>query len=347
MSLSDIERGFDSMVKSRSGLLSCCSLVALAAIAWPSIAASADLPSYKEPPAPIFTKLPAVDGVNGKVEVFGGATDFYTYDVRNFNNFTPPFATRNSWRGGGGGIASLSAPLGSDFGVQVDAILAPWNNRIAAGGGGHLFWRDPTRGLIGVYGSGLYWSGAGGMGIGRAAGEGEAYFGAFTAKALIGAEFGQRSGVSSNAFGVLPFGTPYLAYDWYDVHTRFFDKVSLSYYLTDNLELSVGHIYTGGRNAATLGVEYLLPPTYGGAVTASAFVEGRVGEHNANAILGGVRIYFGNSDKSLIRRHREDDPGTHLKDDLFTLSNSHKASAIPIPTIPQTPPDGSGPQVPQ
>ena len=324
-------------MKSRSKLFSCSSLAALATIAWPSIGSAADLPSYKEPPAPLFTKLPAVDGINGKAEIFGGASDYYDYDINNFKNFTPPFATRNLWRGGGGGIGSLSAPLGSDFGVQVDAIVAPWNGHIATGGGGHLFWRDPTRGLIGVYGSGLYWGGAGGMGIGRAAGEAEGYFGAFTVKGLIGAEFGQRSSVNSSAFGVTPFGAPYLAYDWYDVHTRFFDKVSLSYYLTDNLELSVGHIYTGGRNAATLGVEYLLPPTYGGAVTASAFVEGRVGEHNANAILGGLRIYFGNSDKSLIRRHREDDPGTHLKDDLFTLSNSHKASALPIP-IPTTTP---------
>ena len=332
-------------MKSRSKLFTCSSLAALATIAWPSIGGAADLPSYKEPPAPLFTKLPAVDGINGKAEFFGGASDFYNYDTNNFQNFTPPFSTQNKWRGGGGGIGSVSVPLGSDFGFQADAIVAPWNNHIAAGGAGHLFWRDPTRGLVGVYGSGLYWGGAGGVGVGRAAGEAEGYFGAFTVKGLIGAEFAERSRINSSALGVTPFGVPYVAYDWYDGHTRFFDKVSLSYYLMDNLELSVGHIYTGGRNAATLSVEYLLPPSLGPGVAASAFVEGRVGERSANAILGGLRIYFGNSDKSLIRRHREDDPGTHLKDDLFTLSNSHKASAIPLPTpgAPTPPPDGSGP----
>ena len=322
-------------MKFQSRLLAQCSIIAFATLAAAPMSVAADLDAIKgPPPAPVFTRLPAVDGINGKAEIFGAGADFSNYDVNGFNSFTPPFATRSNWRGGGGGIGSISAPLGHDFGVQVDAIVAPWNGHIATGGGGHLFWRDPGRGLIGAYGSGVYWNGGGGLALGRAAGEGEAYFGPITVKGLVGGEFGQRSGVASSAFGVTPFAAPYLAFDWYDTRTRFFDKVSASYYITDNLEFSVGHIYTGGLNAATLGLEYLLPPTYGGGAAASAFVEGRVGERNANAILGGLRIYFGNSDKSLIRRHREDDPVTHLKDDLFTLSNSHKASALPLPVAP-------------
>jgi hypothetical protein len=331
----------------RSRLLSCCSLAALTTVALASAAMAADPRYAAPPPPPVFTRLPAVDGINGKAEIFGGASNFHNYDVRNFHNFTHPYATRNNWRGGGGGIGSLSAPLGHDFGVQVDAIVAPWNNRIATGGGAHLFWRDPAKGLVGVYGSGLYWSGAGGVFIGRAAGEGEAYFGPFTVKGLVGAEFGRRSSQASSAYGVTPFGAPYLAFDWYDTRTRFFDKVSLNYYALDNLKLSVGHIYTGGRHAATLGAEYLLPPTLGGGVVASAFVEGRVGERNAHAVMGGVRIYFGNSDKTLIRRHREDDPDTNLKDDLFTLSNSHRTGAVPLPlptpACTPSPPDSIGP----
>ena len=310
----------------RTRLLTQCSAVTIAIVACSGLASAADFGVLSAPPA--FTQLPAVDGVNGKAEIFGAGSDFYNYDINGFRSLTPPFATRNDWRGGGGGIGSLSAPLGHDFGVQVDGMIAPWNGNIAAGGGAHLFWRDPSRGLVGVYGSGLYWGGAGGVGLGRAAGEGEAYLGPVTVKALIGAEFGGRSGVASSAIGVTPFNAPYIAFDWYDTRTRFFDKISANYYFTDNIALSVGHIYAGGLHAATLGVEYLLPPTYGGGVAASAFVEGRVGERQANAIIGGLKIYFGNSDKSLIRRHREDDPASFLKDDLFTLSNSHKASAV-------------------
>jgi hypothetical protein len=40
----------------------------------------------------------------------------------------------------------------------------------------------------------------------------------------------------------------------------------------------------------------------------SLFVEGRVGEDNASGVWGGIRFYFGQKDKPLIRRHREDDP---------------------------------------
>ena len=36
--------------------------------------------------------------------------------------------------------------------------------------------------------------------------------------------------------------------------------------------------------------------------------------------LGGVRVYFGDPGKSLIRRHREDDPDNSLPDDLFTTT---------------------------
>ena len=39
---------------------------------------------------------------------------------------------------------------------------------------------------------------------------------------------------------------------------------------------------------------------------ASLFVEGRAGEYTG--VWGGLKMYFGKSDKTLIRRHREDDP---------------------------------------
>ena len=45
-----------------------------------------------------------------------------------------------------------------------------------------------------------------------------------------------------------------------------------------------------------------------GKTMTSLFVEGRAGENNFHGISGGVRFYFGQKDKTLIRRHREDDP---------------------------------------
>lgn len=55
-------------------------------------------------------------------------------------------------------------------------------------------------------------------------------------------------------------------------------------------------------------VEYLLTQFRGGNIAPSAFVSAAYGWNNSSNIMAGVRIYFGNHDKTLIRRQREDDP---------------------------------------
>jgi hypothetical protein len=298
------------------------SLAALLLTGSSAAAIAADLAPLANPASqPAYLQLPAVDGINGKAEMFGGGTNVFSPGLSSLPGYLPPFSARDEWRGFGGGAGSISAPLSHDFGAQFDALIAPWNGAIATGGAAHAFWRDPAFGLLGLYGSGVYWAGAGGMSVGRVAGEGEAYFGSFTLKSLVGAEFFGRSYPAYASFGLTPFGAPYVfAPSNAAQHVRFSDKVTLSYYLTGDFALSAGHSYTGGRNAAVLGAEYLIRS--GGGVGASLFVEGRVGERYANSVTGGLRLYFGNSDKPLIRRHREDDPGNYLSDDLNALSNS-------------------------
>lgn len=46
----------------------------------------------------------------------------------------------------------------------------------------------------------------------------------------------------------------------------------------------------------------------GHGIMSALFVEGRVGQGSYHGVWGGLRVYFGKSDKTLIRRHREDDP---------------------------------------
>ena len=87
---------------------------------------------------------------------------------------------------------------------------------------------------------------------------------------------------------------------------RFFDFIRASYYVTDNFRLSIGHRYTFGSHALTLGAEHGV--ALGGGRMASLFAEGEFAEGDNNAVLGGLRIYFGQHDKSLIERHRQDDP---------------------------------------
>ena len=43
-------------------------------------------------------------------------------------------------------------------------------------------------------------------------------------------------------------------------------------------------------------------------IPASLTLEGRLGEDGYSSVLAGFSLYFGGEDKSLIRRHREDDP---------------------------------------
>ncbi len=268
-------------------------------------------------------ELPAVDGVNGKLELFGtGTKPPPTY--WNLGGWNPD----RRWRAGGGGAGAVTFPLGGSFGAQVESMLAVWNGKSVVGVGGHLFWRDPSVGLFGVYGSGSYFGTVSGIGVARAAVEGELYLGRFTLEGMVGVEGGKRR-YDAGYFNVNAFGAPYFASSAWGLKTRFYDKVAVAYYVTDNFKLSVGQLYTGGKAMATLGAEYgfALAPGMAGSV----FVDGHIGGRNTAGVRGGVKVYFGQSDKTLIRRHREDDPVINLPTDLVTLSNTPNTVVTPLP----------------
>jgi hypothetical protein len=234
-------------------------------------ARSADLPVK----APAMSGcVQAVDGVNGKLAGLGGS-----------------FADHSL----GGALGSLSMPLGCEWGFQLDATAASFDGRFLGAGAGHLFWRDPAKALFGVYGSYTYWDQVGGVRIGHVGPEAEWYLGRWTLQGLAGVEFG------NNASGLIGGVT-----QTYDISTRFFDEVNLAYYLTDDFKAYVGHRYLGAKNALALGGEYGMPLGHG--IMASLFAEGRIGEDDYHGVWAGVRFYFGQHDKTLIRRHREDDP---------------------------------------
>ena len=84
----------------------------------------------------------------------------------------------------------------------------------------------------------------------------------------------------------------------------------------------VGHRYLGGKHALALGTEVALGTR--DSKFATLFVEGRAGQGAFEGMWGGLRVYLG-KDKSLIRRHREDDPLPW--DTLFTILNSNTSSS--------------------
>ena len=80
---------------------------------------------------------PAVDGFNANFNALGGS-----------------YMKRPLYGAGG----SLSIPLGGQFGFQFDGIAGRYDNRgMGAVAGQFFFWRDPSRGLIGLYAAHTHW----------------------------------------------------------------------------------------------------------------------------------------------------------------------------------------------
>jgi hypothetical protein len=246
-----------------------------------------------------FAKQPlSADGFNGKFETFGGS-----------------FANKSI--GGVGG--SVTAPLDNQFGVQFDAGTGLFDGKMFGTVAGHAFSRDPSRGLIGIYANHTYWNQFSGLDVSQIAGEGEYYIGRWTVQGIAGVEFGNSATrITATTAGTLT--------ETYDIKTRFFDEINFAYYLTDNWKAFVGHRYLGGKNALALGTEYAFQVQPG--LFGSLFVEGRLGDDNSQGVWGGVRFYFGQRDKTLMARHREDDPIKWTPSSLFSITNSQSRNFV-------------------
>ncbi len=294
-------------------------------------ARAADLTALNK--APALTDPPAVDGVNGKVDGFGGSVG----NVRVY-----------------GSEGVLSIPLPRQYGLQLDGRAGSLDGTAFGSMGGHLFWRNPNQALVGLYGDFTNWNRFGGVRVGHVAGEGAYYFGQFTIEGVAGVEFGNSAsnsiiststGTSSSTTSItipenfnlaIPGSTTVttitttstttsILTQSFDIKTRFFDQVDLAYYPIDNLKAYVGHRYLGGLNAAAFGAEYGLP--LGRGLMGSVFAEASAGEHAFHGIVGGLKLYFGQSDKPLIGRQRRDDPPAWSADSLFSILNNQSTTA--------------------
>ncbi len=267
-------------------------------------ATAAEIGVGKAPPAALA--WPAVDGINGKIEPLGGS-----------------LASRAIY----GSKGSISVPLGGQYGAQFDGALGGFDSRFFGSAAGHLFWRDPARALVGAYVNHTHWDVFGGVGVTQVAAEGEYYWNRWTLQGIAGVEFGDSATQSASVTTVVAAGinnpgliTTTTFVDTFDVKTRFFDKINLAYYINEDWKAFIGHRYLGGKHALALGTEYAFPISRG--VLASGFIEGRVGEGDFHGVWGGMKFYFGQKDKPLIARHRQDDPLNWAPDTLFSIVNS-------------------------
>ncbi len=113
-----------------------------------------------------------------------------------------------------------------------------------------IFWRDPARGLIGLYGSYSAWDKYGGVHATHLAAEGEAYWGRWTLQGIAGVENnGSANIVTTTISPAINPTTITTLTQTVSGGTRFFDQVNLAYYINDNLKAYIGIAMSGNEHA--------------------------------------------------------------------------------------------------
>lgn len=205
----------------------------------------------------------------------------------------------------GRAAGTLTLPLGERFGVQADltAATAPG---FTTSGAVHVFTRDPASYLIGGT---LGFVRSPGAWVVAAGPEGELYLDRWTLEAWAGLAMARP---------IAPGPAP--------ARTRPFVFANLHYYATDNWRLSAGVSSLDGYNALELGSEYLFE---GPGIPVALTGEARFGQDGGIRAMVGLRGYFGpDPHKSLIGRHREDDPADRSTA-LYIAAGTHTLSGTP------------------
>lgn len=168
-------------------------------------------------------------------------------------------------------------PLGHDFGAQAE-VAAGANNYF--GVGGHVFWRDPSWGLIGGFASSESLMG---VNMNRFGGEAEFYLDKLT----ISGRGGWQDG---------------------DVDHGGFGRIDLTFYATDNFLLRAGFEGSPHNDYGRAGIEFQPAPDSMSGL--SLYADGTFGQ--GTTIFAGFKFHFGEAGKSLIYRDRHEDPGLSL-----------------------------------
>ena len=267
--------GIEMIVSGKKSARTAVAVAGLLAAGWASSAVAADM-VYGDSgqklldPTPVSTQ--SVDGLNFKAGVVSGKLG--KWDNHMF-------------------LASVAAPMPfyPSIGVQLDLGIGRFGSKYTSAASGlHIFKRDPSTGMLGIYGDWGYVDTEHG---GRVGVEGAIYNGRWSLDAMAGVQFGQH------------------------FLTKFVDEVDLSYYFTDNLRGSVGHRLTSRGHAANVSFEFM-PEGSGGW---SVFGEAEAGEDEYHSAWLGLRYSFGQSSaNTLIERDRVADPLIRIPRNLASVT---------------------------
>jgi hypothetical protein len=215
--------------------------------------------------------------------------------------------------GGVRGAGSITVPIGDQFGVQGDVQASYSGHGLVYGGALHAFTRDPSSYLVGVTGGFVSTPNAR---LGAVGPEAELYLDRFSLEGWAG-------------IAGLDFVDPNLV-----------DKIGgfaigdAAYYPTDDFRLSLGGSYVLGDLSLHGGAEYQFT---GFGVPLSITGDARLHNNGSATFTVGLKGYFGGDDsKSLINRHRQDDPPNRAIDlfagagsQLFQTSSASPGSGTP------------------
>jgi hypothetical protein len=180
-------------------------------------------------------------------------------------------------------------PLGHAFGFQADGGVGSDNYW---GGAGHLFWRDPSWGLIGAYGSDESLQS---ITMQRYAGQAEFYLDQVT----LGGAVGEQQG---------------------DVLHGVFGKADIGFYVTPNFVLRAGFEGTPGGDFGRAGFEF--QPAAHSLSGLSLFADTAFGR--GTEISFGIKFHFGEAGETLIYRDRHEDPETAVFNDMAIAAGAHR-----------------------
>ena len=166
-------------------------------------------------------------------------------------------------------------PLGEQFGVQGEVGIG---SNDYFGIGGHVFWRDPSWAMLGVWAS---FDSTDDADLTRFGAEADFYVERFT----VGGRVGSQSG---------------------DVRDGAFGRVDVTFYATDDLALKVGGEFSRDDEFGSTGVEW--HPAIDSLPSLSIFADGEWGRDHADSIMMGLSYHFGTPGTSLINRDRREDP---------------------------------------
>jgi hypothetical protein len=195
---------------------------------------------------------------------------------------------------------SFSMPIGHAFGFQADVAVQGTEDDWAVGGALHLFTRDPSAYLLGVTAGVVVADGVSLVGIGP---EAELYLGNLSFEAWAG---WARADYDNDDFD----------------EDGFFAFADLGYYVTDDWRIGVGVATILGENSLKLATEYQFA---GLGYPISATGELRAYDNDRFSAKIGLKGYFGEPGKSLIDRHRQDDPPNRVFDLFSGMGNAGPA----------------------